>query len=147
MVIQISTRLLYLCDTIPTKLKAISEAEFYHKPTPDKWSKKEVMGHLIDSAANNLQRFIRGQYEESPVIFYDQNQWVNLQDYQAEDSAAIITLWEVNNRHLARVIAKIPESSLSRMCIGKDGKPLTLAFLIQDYLTHLEHHLDQIFTL
>ena len=122
---EISSKLIGLCDTIPAILKTISAEEFSLKPVPHKWSKKEILGHLIDSAANNHQRFIRAQFE-TPVIFYEQD------------------LWEAYNRHLAHVIEQIPQQNLSKTSIGKDGTACTLEFLINDYLNHLEFHLEQI---
>lgn len=140
----ITDRIIYLCNTIPDKIRQLSEADFTSKPAPGKWSKKEILGHLIDSAANNHQRFIRGQYLEDPHLFYDQDEWVRLQDYQTEKTEELINFWIIYNRHLVYVISKIPEQNLSRTCKGRDGKSHTLNFLIDDYLTHLEHHLAQI---
>jgi hypothetical protein len=66
-------RLQDLLDVVPAKLSRIKDTDFVYKPAPDKWSKKEILGHLIDSAANNHQRFIRAQYENIPTIVYDPN--------------------------------------------------------------------------
>ena len=140
----ISLKLTNLCDTIPAKLKLIPEEEFGSKPFANKWSKKELLGHLIDSAANNHQRFVRAQFEV-PVVYYNQDLWVNLQNYQNENTALLINLWEAYNRHLAHVIYQIPSGNLLKTTIGKDGKENTLEFIIEDYLNHLEHHLTQIF--
>ena len=101
-----SSKLIGLCDTIPKILKTISAEEFSLKPVPHKWSKKEILGHLIDSAANNHQRFIRTQFE-TPVIFYEQDLWVSIQNYQSESPELLIFLWEAYNRHLAHVIEQV----------------------------------------
>ena len=98
------TRLEFLCNIIPAKLKAFSEEVFSHKPAPAKWSKKETTGHLVDSAANNIQRFVRMQYENTPYIIYAQNEWVNLQHHQNKNSAELIQLWELLNRHIIHVL-------------------------------------------
>ena len=140
---EISRKLIGLCDTIPAILKTIPAEEFSLKPVPHKWSKKEILGHLIDSAANNHQRFIRAQFE-TPVIFYEQDLWVSIQNYQSESPELLIFLWEAYNRHLAHVIEQIPQQNLSKTSIGKDGTVCTLEFLINDYLNHLEFHLEQI---
>ncbi|HXI00364.1 MAG TPA: DinB family protein [Sphingobacteriaceae bacterium] len=124
----ISDRILFLCNSIPAKLRPLSEDEFSYRPAPDKWSKKEILGHLIDSATNNHQRFIRGQYENSPVIFYDQTQWVQLQQFNTENKDTLITFWELYNRHLAHIISVTPIGNLSKTCTGKDGISYTLAF-------------------
>jgi hypothetical protein len=142
---EISERILYLCGTIPQKLAGFPEEEMAAFPAPGKWSKKEILGHLIDSAASNHQRFVRWQYDESPMLYYSQNDWVTLQDYRSENSADIIRLWESYNRHLAHIIACLPESALQRVYPGRDGHPISLSFLVEDYLSHLEHHLKQIF--
>jgi hypothetical protein len=71
-------RLEYLLKTIPALLNALDENEFSFKPAENKWSKKEILGHLIDSASNNHQRFVRAQFEEHANIFYHQNEWVEI---------------------------------------------------------------------
>ena len=143
MSITVNEKLEELCNSIPAKLRKISSEDLLFKPSPEKWSKKELIGHLIDSAATNHQRFVRAQFE-TPVIYYEQDNWVSLQHYQSEEIETIINLWEAYNRHLAHVINHIPTLKLSELSIGKDGKAYTLEFLIQDYLTHLEYHLNQI---
>lgn len=140
----ITDRILYLCDSIPSRLRQIPKEKIVAKISEDKWSKKEILGHLIDSAVNNHQRFVRVQFEESPLIFYDQDRWVKLQDYQNGDIEGLINFWEIYNRHLAFIINKIPDCNLLRKCIGKEGKKSDLEFLIKDYLNHMEYHLLQI---
>ena len=141
---QLRERLLFLCDTIPAGVLKFSNEQLSIKPAPGKWSKKEILGHLIDSAANNHQRFVRGQFEQEPVIFYDQNNWVIFQHYNEADIHSLLGLWQSYNRHLAYVISKVPQENLSRQCRGRDGNLYTLSYLIEDYLVHLEHHLEQI---
>lgn len=140
---EISSKLIILCNTMSAELKLVSEVEFSLKPSVRAWSKKEILGHLIDSAANNHQRFIRAQFE-TPVIYYEQDLWVTIQKYQSESSELLISLWEAYNRHLAHVIEHIPNQNLSKTSIGKDGTSQTLKFLVEDYLSHLEYHLKQI---
>ena len=136
--------LLVLCVTIPPELRLIADADFMNKPSADKWSKKEILGHLIDSAAANHQRFVRGQLEDCPVIFYEQDLSVAVQNYQEENASDLINLWEAYNRHLAHVVQHIPSDRLANECVYKDGTKACLSFLVHDYLLHLKHHLDQI---
>lgn len=114
------------------------------KINPTKWNKKEILGHLIDSAANNYQRFIRIQYENTPVIFYNQNKWNELNQYQQLESKNIIDLWAIYNEHLLEVIKSIPVESLLREGNSGGEKNLTLVFLINDDVEHMEHHLKHI---
>lgn len=137
------TNILLSCNTFPAQLRSISPTEFNHKPA-GKWSKKEIVGHLIDSATVNLQRFIRGQVENSPQIYYDQDNWVAVQRYQEYNDEELIVLWEALNRHLAHVIAHISETDLQRTCLMRNGEALTLQFLAGDYHAHLQHHAQQI---
>ena len=136
-----------LVDTIPSKLLSITNESFKLKPAPNKWSKQEIVGHLIDSAANNHQRFIRTQYENVPVIFYDQDKWNALNHYQLLDSIHVIHLWKIYNQHLLEVIKYIPETNLTRECNTGDEKNVTLQWLIEDYIEHMEYHLKQIFNI
>ena len=137
-------RLEYLCDIIPQLLSSIDEKSFTFKPSTDKWSKKEIIGHLIDSAANNHQRFIRCQFEDNPVISYDQNKWNAFSHYQQMPKEQLIDFWKHYNKHLAALIKLIPHECLQRTCKMKEGNVLTLEFLITDYVEHMEHHLKQI---
>ena len=120
--------------------------EHVRKPlAPEKWSRKQILGHLIDSAANNHQRFVRTLIE-TPLAFppYEQNLWVSLQGYQEHDWQLMVDLWSAYNRHLAHVIGRIPESQMTRECIIGNKPVVTLGWLIEDYVRHLKHHLRQI---
>jgi hypothetical protein len=115
------------------------------KRGPDAWSKKEILGHLIDSASNNHQRFVRGA-QNLAVDFptYNQNSWVEVQHYGEMDWINLIEFFSHYNLHLCRVIDSLPEEALSNPCnIGKEN-PATLEFVIDDYLRHLRHHVEQI---
>lgn len=137
-------RLRFLCDTIPPLLSQISADEFAAKPQPAKWSKKEIIGHLIDSAANNHHRFVRGQFEEAPFIKYNQDEWNAHSRYHEMDSAQVIAFWEAYNRFLLALAARIPSEKLLREVNTGGEKNLSIAFLIHDYVQHLEHHLRQV---
>ena len=126
------------------QLSAISEEAASTKPAPNKWSKKEILGHLIDSAANNHQRFVRLQLQpEINLPGYDQDNWVRLNRYQEEPWLAIIELWSAYNRHLVSVIESLDESALGHVWHASDGD-VTLEFIASDYVRHLKHHLKQI---
>jgi len=126
-------------------LADISESDSAGKSSPKKWSKKEVLGHLIDSAANNHQRFVRGQLTgELRIAGYEQQEWVAKQRYQNEPWAELIQLWKSYNLHLVHILSVMPETARGNLCIIGDNKPVTLEFVIQDYVRHLKHHLEQI---
>jgi hypothetical protein len=136
---------------IPEKQSEVPKAE-------GKWSPKEIIGHLIDSAANNHPRFVRAQFKEDLVFpGYDQEQWVSAQHYNASSWEALIGLWKRYNEHLVHVISYIPEPQLTRLhkehslnriawITVSEGKPASLEYLIRDYVDHLKHHLGQILT-
>lgn len=143
--IKICQKLLHqYIDTIPEKLKQIPESDFSAIPAPDKWSKKQILGHLIDSATNNHHRFIRAQFEDQPLILYPQNEWNRSGYYQDMDPSLLISLWETYNRFLLELIKRMPEEMLSRTCMMKDGSQRDLSWMFEDYVRHLEHHLRQI---
>jgi len=132
---------------IPSKLLGIPQSDLEHKPSPTKWSKKEILGHLIDSALNNIQRFIRAQYQNTPHIVYHQDHWVQLQHYQSVDWNQMVDLWKQLNQQTLHIWKNIPVENLHMVCdTGKEGTEIhDLEFLIKDYNDHLEHHLGQIF--
>jgi len=138
-------KLQYLINTIPEKLLAIAEEDFTYKPAPDKWSKKEIVGHLIDSATNNHHRFIRAQFDDVPVITYNQDSWNAASRYNAMDSAHVIAFWALYNQHLVEVVKRIPPNFMLRECNNGGEKNVMLQWLIADYVNHMEHHLNQIF--
>lgn len=137
-------RLQFLCDTIPALLSQIKEDDFSFKPTPDKWGKKEILGHLIDSATNNHHRFVRGQFEEIPTITYNQNKWNSYSYYNEMDSGQLISFWEAYNRQLLALIQLIPISKLANEVNTGGENNVSIAYLVEDYVAHLEHHLQQI---
>ena len=129
------------------KIGAIKETDFSAKPLPTKWSKKEVVGHLIDSAQNNLRRFICGQYESSPPkIVYDQDRWVASNNYIQMDSKEIIEFWKLINRRIIAVLGQMPTTNYSLSCdTGKEEVKLrSIEWLADDYVKHMKHHLNQI---
>lgn len=143
MITQAIDRLEYLCNTIPELLTNISDNLFSEKMRPEKWSKKEIIGHLIDSVTNNHQRFVRSQFENIPQITYDQNNWNKYNFYQQIDKKQVIDFWTIYNKQILELIIRIPSENLQRECLAGD-KSLTLDFLINDYVEHLEHHLKQV---
>jgi hypothetical protein len=137
------SRLSYIIEKVPSILAEIGEEKMSLKPLPSKWSKKEIIGHLIDSATNNHQRFVRGQFETLPEIRYDQDKWNEYGFYQQIDSKQIISFWTIYNKQLLEIIKRIPEENLKRQIMVGENL-LTLDFLIADYVDHLEHHLRQV---
>jgi hypothetical protein len=126
------------------RMRAISEAAAGTRPAPHQWSKKEILGHLIDSAANNHQRFVRLQIEDGLVLpSYQQNKWVCVQNYGGRGWHELIELWLAYNRHLAHVM-RHSDVTAARHIWKAPGGDHTLEFLIEDYLRHLRHHLAQI---
>jgi len=132
-----------VASTLP-RLSAIQEQMAAMKPAPDKWSKKEILGHLIDSAANNHQRFVRLQLEpELGLPGYEQDGWVRAGRYQETPWGEIVALWAAYNRHLATIIDGLDPSSLGHVWHSPGGD-LTLEFIAEDYVVHMRHHLEQI---
>jgi hypothetical protein len=141
----VATELTRIVDQAARELRTLDEGVAGAKPKRDVWSVKEILGHLIDSAANNHQRFVRAQLvTELSFPGYEQDGWVRSQDYQNEPWLQLIDLWVVYNQHLAYVIRRIPDGSANVPCrIGVD-EPLLLSALVNNYVAHVRHHLDQI---
>ena len=142
---QTADRLASILASTPQRLADISEDDAASSSAPDRWSKKQILGHLIDSAANNHQRFVRAQLVpsyEGPT--YEQEKWVAAQSYSIENWPDLVNLWLLYNRHLLHIIRTMPEAPLAVPCkIGNDA-PAPLSQVMSSYVDHMEHHLAQI---
>jgi hypothetical protein len=144
-VADVAPELRAIVASVSEELLVASSDGAARRPSPGGWSPKEVLGHLIDSAANNHQRFIRAQ-EANALTFpgYDQNHWVSSQGYQDADWAHLVALWRHLNLHLADVIARIPPSKYSVPCTIDGNAAVPLEAIIVGYRDHLHHHIAQI---
>jgi hypothetical protein len=129
---------------VKSAAKALSSMKMQQvssRKSPGKWSKKEILGHLIDSAANNHHRFVRGAFNAAAEFpAYNQDDWVRIQRYSESNWANLIALWSAYNFHLSDVIDRLPAEALSSPCnIGKE-EPVSLEFVVRDYVRHLKHH-------
>ena len=142
---ELSEDLLRVVETAEPRLRAISELESAKPVLSGGWSRKEVIGHLVDSASNNHQRFVRAALQTSlDFPAYDQVGNARVQAFQEADWSVLVSLWADYNRYLAHVIARLPPSKLGTVCRIGPGSPVTLEFLARDYFRHLVHHLVQI---
>src|SRR6202000_2913037 len=107
------------------RLEALSDEVYFWKPQPEKWSKKEILGHLVDSAQNNIRRCVVAQYEDTPTILYAQDQWVREAAYQSYDIHNLIQLWNLLNRHFVAVLSQMSPEAAQRKC-AMGGQPQTL---------------------
>jgi DinB superfamily len=145
MTLELSRRLAGTIDRELPNLRALTEQQSSLERAPGKWSPKEELGHLIDSAANNHIRFVRGALEarfQGPG--YAQDEWVRLHGYDAMTWDAIVDFWLAYNRFLARLVERIPDERLASECSVASNAPVTLEFLIDDYILHMQHHIDQL---
>jgi hypothetical protein len=136
------------------KLARLDDERAARPPAPGKWSPKEVLGHLIDSAANNHQRFVRARFQDDLVFpGYDQDAWIAAQRYSEARWSDLVELWSAYNLHLVRVLEALPAELASRpaarhnldaIAFGKPPERPALAWFAHDYVDHLEHHLRQI---
>ena len=141
----LSEDLLRVVEAAELRLRAFSELESEKPVLEGGWSRKQVIGHLIDSASNNHQRFVRAALQDSlDFPAYDQNGNARVQAFQEAGWPLLVSLWGNYNRYLAHVIARLPESKLNTVCRIGSGSPVTLEFLARDYFRHLVHHLAQI---
>ena len=126
-------------------LQSVTENEMILKPSPSKWSKKEILGHMVDSAQNNIRRFIVAQYEENPKIGYNQDKWVAIADYQHYNSADLINLWYLLNKHIVVILKNVTDEMAQRK--SQTEELHTIEWLAKDYIKHLLHHLHQVLEL
>ena len=136
-----------LIDDAKPRLAAITESRASEKPSPDKWSLKEILGHLLDSATNNRQRIVRMQEVPHLGTFtYEQEHWVTSQHYQSEPWPALVEFWYLDNAHMAHMITHVDPAALSHTCDIGYAAPAALSFVMEDYVRHVRHHLEQIFS-
>ena len=121
-----------------------------------RWSKKEILGHLIDSASNNHQRFVRAQFTDDLIYpGYDQDEWVRVQDYQNINWNLLVGLWKDFNFLIIHLISRIPEQDLKKSRVNHNldqlawkeisaNEPATLEYFVKDYFGHMRHHINQI---
>ena len=137
-------------------LLALDDAATTRRPAPGKWSPREIIGHLVDSASNNHQRFVRMRDRDDLVVEgYEQDAWVAAQRYQDAPWVELVLLWMTYNRHLARLMAATPAADRERVRHSHNlhlrafrpvpaDRPATLEYFMSDYVDHLEHHLAQV---
>jgi hypothetical protein len=145
-----------IIDQVRPQLLRLDDQQAAQAPAPGKWSPKQIIGHLIDSASNNHQRFMRAQFTDD-LIFpgYQQEAWVKLQDYAAADWSNLVQLWYYFNWQIARVIDHVPDEkrhllrpkhNLHQIAMYRipTDQPATLEYFMLDYVQHLEGHIKQI---
>lgn len=133
-----------ITDYTPLLLQ-LDETAFSVKPSEIKWSGKEYLGHLVDSAQNNIRRFVVAQYEDKPFIIYDQDRWVAAAAYQHYPLKDLIDLWVLINRHLVIILKNIPEDGVEKEVHTQSVH--SIQWLAADYNKHLLHHLHQVLQL
>jgi hypothetical protein len=126
-------------------LQSVPEDELSFKPSPSKWSKKEIIGHLVDSAQNNIRRLIVAQYEDQPKITYNQDWWVAASGYQKYNLQELIQLWWGLNIQLSNIMQNLPDEMGQRQC--QTEALHSLEWLASDYIKHLKHHMHQVLNL
>jgi hypothetical protein len=131
--------------SVPEALLRMHDQVAAEIPPPDKWSRRQELGHLLDSAANNHQRIVRAQLEAQPAMpGYDGDRWVDLHDYQHRDWKELIGIWSaLNSQLLAAAEAAIPSAS-ARTCTIAGSEPMTISFIVDDYVEHMLHHLQHV---
>jgi hypothetical protein len=132
---------------VPQHFNQFSPEVLLSRPASGKWSKQEILGHLIDSAINNLKRFTDIQCFPQPytIIRYQQDDLVIINRYQQLPLEHLLQLWSMLNKQIINIISSIPPDKLPYTVIIPSGESKTLEWLAIDYVEHMEHHLKQIF--
>jgi hypothetical protein len=131
-----------IIDKYQSLLRQIDPVAFEANPVPNKWSRKEELGHLIDSALSNIRRFVVGQYEEQPYIVYNQDKWVAISNYRHYNNDDLIQLWVLLNKHICMILENTSSENAGR--IVQTQELHSIEWLAQDYNKHLLHHLHHL---
>jgi hypothetical protein len=141
----VSARLAQVVDAADILLRRVGEQESGRPVLPGGWSRKQVLGHLIDSASNNHQRFVRAALADALEFpAYDTPGAVRVQALESAAWPMLVDLWASYNRYLVHVIRRLPAAKLEVVCRIGSNAPVSLGYLAEDYVVHLLHHLDQI---
>lgn len=143
--IHLASALQTAVDEALPRLKGLTDRQAMRDRGAGKWTLKEILGHLIDSAANNHQRFVRARTSD-PLVFpgYDQNAWVVAHAYRARSWPELVDIWAAYNAQVAEVISSTPADRRAVQCRIGDNEAVALEWLVEDYLRHMQHHLGQI---
>lgn len=128
-----------IINIFPKQISEINNNRFTLK-LENKWSKNEILGHLIDSAIINYLRIIKAQFEDNPQLFYDQNNYVKYANYNNSDIVQLINLWVSLNTQILFLFQQVVDKKV----IDRNCNNVSLEFLIVDYVKHLKHHINQI---
>ncbi|MEO6803885.1 MAG: DinB family protein [Granulicella sp.] len=143
--VELGIRLAEVVAGVMPWLEGVSGARAGMTPAEGKWSAKEVIGHLIDSAVNNLERIVRLDIvlDVEPEVRaqpYEQDEWVRAQHYAEKEWVEVLELWRVLNAHIAWTMRQVAREHLGRICVFPDTH-VTMGFLMEDYIAHMEYHL------
>jgi len=134
-----------MVEAAERELRALSQRDVREPRKQGGWSKLEILGHLIDSAANNHQRFVRVQFVDALAFpDYQQEAWVACQDYRSREWSELVDLWVAYNRHLAYVLDVMPVAKLDTPCRVGESQAIPLRELVGQYMAHMRHHLAQL---
>ncbi len=146
----VCTELLSLIDEWEPKLSALPEDVITVRRNNQNRCIKQILGHMVDSASNNTHRIVHLQYQQSPLIFPDyanfgnNDRWIAIQNYEAEEWTGLIQLWKHSNIHIVHVIRNINESKLNNVWLSGLNEKVSLKAMVIDYLRHFKLHLDEI---
>ena len=145
MTLDLSTSLEQLIQREISPLRAFPEDKTGVHADASSWSSKEELGHLIDSAANNHVRFVRAMIEpEFRGPTYAQDDWVRVHRYQEMAWLTMVDFWFQYNSFLVSLLRRVPEEKTKTLCYVGTGEGVSLSFLVEDYVLHMQHHIDHL---
>lgn len=134
------TELELQADSFPLFLRAIPEAKASFAYAEDKWTIKELVGHVIDTERIMAYRLLRiSRNDTTPLAGFDENHYVTHAHFSDRSLSSLADEFASVRQSNMFLINTLNEEELSRVGVANE-KPITARALLFILAGHLNHH-------